>query len=143
MEDKSKSILDIYRMLVMWSATVVNALFGSIDGIFVTLIIFMTVDYITGVCAAIVNKKLSSRIGAKGLAKKFGILCIVAIAALIEKNIVDMAALRDVVILYYISNEGISILENVSRIGIPIPKKLKDILRNIAENGEQREENEK
>lgn len=137
MENKSNVILDIYRMGVMWSATVADALFGSVDGLFVTLLIFMTVDYITGVCAAVVNKQLSSRIGAKGLVKKFGILCIVSIAALIEKNIIDTAALRDVVILYYISNEGISILENSSRIGIPIPQKLREVLKHIPENDEE------
>lgn len=71
------------------------------------------------------------------MVKKFGILCIVSIATLIEKNIIDTAALRDVVILYYISNEGISILENASRIGIPIPQKLREVLKHIPANDEE------
>lgn len=117
----------------MWLATVINTLFGSADGILLTLIIFMSVDYITGVCAAAVNKQLSSRIGARGLSKKFGILCIVSVATLIEKYIIDSVAIRDVVILYYISNEGISILENITKLGVPVPKKLKDALSHIAD----------
>lgn len=137
MEYRNESFMDVFRLIVMWAATAINALFGSADGIFLTLIIFMTVDYITGVCAAVVNKKLSSRIGARGLAKKFGILCIVSVATLIENNIIDTTALRDVVILYYISNEGISILENIAKLGVPIPKKLKEVLSSIVGDEEK------
>lgn len=133
MDHQSESFMDIYRVIVMWLATVINTLFGSADGILLTLIIFMSVDYITGVCAAAVNKQLSSRIGARGLSKKFGILCIVSVATLIEKYIIDSVAIRDVVILYYISNEGISILENITKLGVPVPKKLKDALSHIAD----------
>lgn len=137
MEYRSESIIDIYRLIVMWVAMAVDVLFGSTDGIFLTLIIFMSVDYVSGVCAAIANKKLSSRIGARGLARKFGILCIVSIATLIEENIMDTAALREVVILYYISNEGISILENITKLGVPIPRRIKDVLCNIVEDEEK------
>lgn len=140
MEYRNESFMDVYRLIVMWAATAINALFGSADGIFLTLIFFMTVDYITGVCAAVVNKKLSSGIGARGVAKKFGILCIVSVATLIENNIIDTTALRDVVILYYISNEGISILENITKLGVPIPKKLKEVLSNIVVDEEKNAE---
>lgn len=136
MEYKDGTFMDIFRIVVMWGAAAVNTLFGSTDGLFLTLIIFMSVDYITGVSAAFIKKRLSSRVGAKGLITKFGILCIVSIATLIEKNIMDVAALRDVVILYYISNEGISILENITKLGVPIPQKLKDALKNISSDGE-------
>lgn len=135
MEYNSETIIDVYRLIVMWIATAIDAMFGSTDGLFLTLIIFMTVDYISGVCVAIVNKELSSWIGARGLAKKCGILCIVSIATLIEKSVIDTAALRDIVILYYISNEGISILENITKLGVPIPEKLKEILNNMADKG--------
>ena len=136
MEYKDGTFMDIFRIVVMWGAAAVNTLFGSTDGLFLTLIIFMSVDYITGVSAAFIKKRLSSRVGAKGLITKFGILCIVSIATLIEKNIMDVAALRDVVILYYISNEGISILENITKLGVPIPQKLRDAIKNISSDGE-------
>lgn len=131
MENKEGTTIDICRIIVMWIATAVNTLFGSTDGLFLTLLIFMSADYITGVCVGIVKKKLSSYIGAKGIAKKVGILCTVSVATLIEQNIIGISALRDVVILYYISNEGISIIENITKIGVPIPKKLKDVIKNM------------
>lgn len=136
MEFKNGTYMDIFRIIVMWGTAAVNTLFGSTDGLFLTLVVFMSADYITGVCAAFVQKKLSSRIGAKGLITKFGIFCIVSIATLIEKNIMDVSALRDVVILYYISNEGISILENITKLGVPIPHKLKDALKSISSDSD-------
>lgn len=127
---------NIYRLTVIWVAAATDSLFGGTGGFFLTLIIFMTVDYITGVCAAIVNKQVSSRIGAKGIVKKVGILCVVALATLIEKNVIDTTALRTAVILYYISNEGISILENITHLGVPIPKKIKEILINLTDENQ-------
>lgn len=137
MSNLNESVKDIYRVTVMWAASAINTLFGGADGIFLTLIIFMSVDYITGVCAAIVNKQVSSRIGAKGLAKKMGILCVVVLATLIEKNVIDTTALRTAVILYYISNEGISIFENITRMGVPVPKKMKDLLSQLTDENPQ------
>lgn len=137
MSNLNESVKDIYRVTVMWAASAINTLFGGTDGIFLTLIIFMSVDYITGVCAAIVNKQVSSRIGAKGLAKKMGILCVVVLATLIEKNVIDTTALRTAVILYYISNEGISIFENITRMGVPVPKKMKELLSQLTDENPQ------
>ena len=94
----------------------------------------MSIDYITGICAAVVEKNVSSRVGSVGLLKKLGIFCAIAITAIIEQNILDTTALRSAVILYYISNEGISILENLCRIGVPIPKKLRSILENLQDD---------
>lgn len=133
MGNRNNSIIDIYRLSVMWIATVIDAVFGGADGLFLTLIVFMSTDYITGVCAAIAQKRLSSRFGSQGLIKKMGILCIVSLATLIERNILEATALRSAVILYYISNEGISILENLAKMGVPIPKKLRDALSKISD----------
>lgn len=133
MSNLNESVKDISRVTVMWAASAINTLFGGADGIFLTLIVFMSVDYITGVCAAIVNRQVSSRIGAKGLAKKMGILCVVVLATLIEKNVIDTTALRTAVILYYISNEGISIFENITRMGVPVPKKMKELLSQLTD----------
>lgn len=137
MSNLNESVKDISRVTVMWVASAINTLFGGADGIFLTLIVFMSVDYITGVCAAIVNRQVSSRIGAKGLAKKMGILCVVVLATLIEKNVIDTTALRTAVILYYISNEGISIFENITRMGVPVPKKMKELLSQLTDENPQ------
>lgn len=137
MSNLNETAKGIYRLIVMWAASAMNTLFGGTDGVFLTLIIFMSIDYITGVCAAIVARQVSSRIGARGLAKKMGILCVVAIATLIEKNIIDTTALRTAVILYYISNEGISIFENITRMGVPVPKKLKELLDHLSDENLQ------
>ena len=137
MSNLNESVKDISRVTVMWAASAINTLFGGADGIFLTLIVFMSVDYITGVCAAIVNRQVSSRIGAKGLAKKMGILCVVVLATLIEKNVIDTTALRTAVILYYISNEGISIFETITRMGVPVPKKMKELLSQLTDENPQ------
>lgn len=83
--NKSESMGDIYRIVVMCIASSIENMFGGYDGIFLTLIVFISVDYITGICSAFIQKKLSSRKGAVGLIKKFGILCVIAITALLRK----------------------------------------------------------
>lgn len=129
MEKESNN--DLCRVALMYIATSIENLFGGYDGIFLTLIAFISLDYITGISSALIQKNLSSRKGAIGLIKKFGILCIIAITTLIERNILNTTALRNAVILYYISNEGISILENLCKIGVPVPEKLKSTLENF------------
>jgi len=128
MHSKSNMVNDVYRVFIMGVATALEKIFGQYDGILSTFIIFMGVDYITGICAAILSKTLSSKVGARGLAKKMGILCIIAITVVIENKILNTSGLRNAVLLFYISNEGISILENLCKLGIPIPNRLKSIL---------------
>lgn len=130
----NESAFDVIRILMMWFTAAFRLLFGQYDNFLITLIIFISVDYITGICAAIAEKKLSSKTGATGLLKKFGILCVISITTVMEQNILDTNALRSAVILYYISNEGISILENLCRIGVPVPQKLRSILENLKED---------
>ncbi len=113
-------------------------LFGGLDGFLYALIVFVIVDYFTGVMAACVQKRLSSEIGFKGIAKKVTIFLLVAIANMIDVNIIKTGnAARTAVVFFYISNEGISILENAALIGLPIPQKLKAVLLQI-----NKEENE-
>ena len=131
----SRNLLDVLRVAVMGIATALEYVFGGYDGIFITLVIFITLDYLTGIGSAYVNKTLSSRIGAHGILKKVGILCIIALTTIIEKNILKTASLRNAVILYYISNEGISLLENICKLGVPVPEKLRSILQTI--NGDK------
>ncbi len=133
MNNRYETIVAIYRLIVMWAGTTINVLFGSADGMFLTLIAFMVLDSITGAFCAVIRKKRSGRMGMRAFAKKMGILCIVSLATLIEQNILETTAIRSAVILYYISSEGLSIFENLSKIGVPIPKKLKDVLDKVSE----------
>lgn len=130
MED-GRSLIDVSRVIIMCVAATLERAFGGFDGMFITLIVFLSVDYISGVICAILGGSLSSRVGAIGIAKKLGILCIIALSTLIQNHVFHTDTLRSAVILYYISNEGISILENCTKLGIPIPKKLKNAMKSV------------
>jgi len=107
-------------------------LFGDCKGIFIVLIAFICLDYITGVMSAIANKKLSSEIGAKGIVKKIFMLAIVAVGNLIDIYVIgNDAIIRNMVIIFYISNECISIVENAGKMGVHVPKKLLDVLAQL------------
>lgn len=112
-----------------------GALIGELDGLLIALIIFMTVDYITGVLAAIVKKKLNSEIGYTGILKKCAMLLVVIIGNVIDTLVIkNGSACRTAVILFYLSNEGISIIENYCHMGLPFPEKLKKVLEQLKEN---------
>ena len=116
---------------------------GGMDGMLTALIILMALDYVTGVMCAIADKSLSSAVGFKGICRKVLILMLVGIANIIDVNVVGSgSALRGAVICFYLSNEGISILENSAHLGLPIPQKLKDILTQL-HNREKKTEPEK
>ena len=105
---------------------------GGCDGLIYALITFVVIDYITGVMCAIVSKNLSSEIGFKGLFRKVLIFMLVGIANVIDMQIIGAgSALRVAVIFFYLSNEGISILENAAFLGVPIPDELKRVLKQI------------
>jgi len=107
---------------------------GGLDGFLYALVAFVVLDYITGVMLAVLEKKLSSEIGAKGIFKKVLIFTLVGIGHIIDSHIIgDGSVIRTAVIFFYLSNEGISILENASKIGLPIPEKLKDILSQLGD----------
>ena len=105
---------------------------GGMDGLMIALIVMMTLDYISGVMCAIIDKKLSSAVGFKGICKKVFILMLVGVAHIIDLHVVGTgSALRGAVICFYMSNEGLSLLENAAHVGLPIPDKLKDILSQL------------
>ena len=112
-----------------------NSLWSNIDGFLYTLIAFVVVDYITGILRAGVEKKLSSRIGFKGIAKKIMLFILVGVGHLIDAYLITGAngLLRNAIIFFYISNEGISIIENSSALGLPVPEKLKIMLEQLKE----------
>ena len=105
---------------------------GGVDGLLTALIIFMTLDYITGVMCAIIDKELSSSVGFKGIFKKVLILILVGVANIIDVEVVGTgSAMRSAVICYYLSNEGVSLLENAAHIGLPVPDGLKTVLSQL------------
>lgn len=105
---------------------------GGMDGLLTALLILMTIDYITGIMCAVVDKQLSSAVGFKGICKKVLILMLVGVAHVIDLHVVGTGeALRSAVICFYLSNEGVSVLENAGRLGLPIPEKLKAILAQL------------
>lgn len=105
---------------------------GGFDGMLIALIVMMVLDYVTGIMCAIVDKKLSSAIGFRGIFKKVLILIMVGMANLLDTNIVGSGStLRTAIIAFYLSNEGVSILENATHLGLPVPEKLKDILAQL------------
>lgn len=105
---------------------------GGMDGLLTALLILMTIDYITGIMCAIVDRQLSSAVGFKGICKKVLILMLVGVAHIVDLHVVGTGeALRSAVICFYLSNEGVSVLENAGRLGLPIPEKLKAILAQL------------
>ena len=114
---------------------------GGCDGLLFALIAFVTVDYITGVMCAVIDRKLSSAVGFKGIFRKVLIFLLVGIANIIDVQVVGTgAALRTAVIFFYISNEGVSLLENAGHLGLPIPERVKTVLEQLhdrAENGKE------
>ena len=113
---------------------------GGCDGLLYALLAFVVIDYITGVMCAIVDRKLSSAIGFKGLFKKVRIFTLVGIGHILDTRVIGSGSvLRTAIIFFYISNEGVSLIENAVHIGLPVPQKLKDVLEQLhdrSENGE-------
>ena len=114
---------------------------GGCDGLLYALIAFVVIDYITGVMCAIINRELSSEVGFKGIFRKVLIFLLVGIANIIDVQVIGTGAvLRTAVIFFYISNEGVSLLENAGHLGLPIPEKIKTVLEQFhdrAENGKE------
>lgn len=126
---------DILKSISTIVLTIIGYLFGEIDGLMYALLTVIIIDYITGTICAIVNKKLCSKIGFRGILKKINILIIVSVSQIIDVSILsDSGILRSSVIAFYIINESISILENSSNIGIPLPKKLKSVLSQLKDD---------
>ena len=116
---------------------------GGCDGLVYALILFVAADYITVVMCAAVDKRLSSEIGFKGICKKVLIFVLVGLANILDVQIIGTGCvLRTAVIFFYISNEGVSLLENAAHLGLPVPEKLKDILQQLHNRAEEVDEND-
>lgn len=122
---------------------VIGWFFGLADGFLYALIAFVVLDYVTGVMCAIADKELSSDVGFKGIFRKFLIFALVGLGHILDAQVLgtpDAGALRTAVIFFYLSNEGISILENTAHLGLPIPDKLRGILEQLNDKDEDGED---
>lgn len=119
---------------------IVQIFYGTPDSWFYAVIALVILDYITGVCAAIHSRELSSEIGAKGIAKKITTFAIISLAHILDEYVLkDGGAIQTMTSIFYIVNESISILENAIRTGLPVPEKLKSIIRSLGKSEESSE----
>ena len=115
---------------------------GGCDGLIYALLVFAGIDYLTGVMCAVVDKRLSSKVGFKGLCRKVLIFCLVGLANLLDVHVVgNGSVLRTAVIFFYMSNEGISLLENATYLGLPVPEALKSVLQQLHNRANKKEDN--
>lgn len=111
---------------------------GGCDGLLYALIAFVVIDYITGVMCAIAEKKLSSEVGFKGICRKVLIFLLVGIANILDVQVIQTGSvLRTAIIFFYISNEGVSLLENAAHLGLPVPEKIKVVLKQLHDKSEE------
>ena len=129
---------NIFKNILAGVCTVLSFLFGDMEGLMVALIALIILDYISGVIAAAVEKRLSSEVGAKGIAKKIFMLLIVALANIVDINVIGSGhTLKTVTVVFYLCNECISLIENAGRIGVPVPKKLLDVLEQLRDKDDK------
>ena len=117
---------------------------GGCDGLLLALVAFSAADYLTGVMCAVSDRKLSSNVGFKGICRKVLIFLLVGIANILDVHVIGTGSvLRTAVIFFYISNEGVSLLENAAHLGLPVPEKIKAVLEQLHDRAEKTETEEK
>ena len=117
---------------------------GGCDGLLLALVAFAAADYLTGVMCAVSDRKLSSNVGFKGICRKVLIFLLVGIANILDVHVIGTGSvLRTAVIFFYISNEGVSLLENAAHLGLPVPEKIKAVLEQLHDRAEKIETEEK
>lgn len=113
---------------------------GGCDGLLLALVAFAAADYLTGVMCAVSDRKLSSNVGFKGICRKVLIFLLVGIANILDVHVIGTGSvLRTAVIFFYISNEGVSLLENAAHLGLPVPEKIKAVLEQLHDRAEKTE----
>jgi len=133
--ENMNSIIDNFKIAAAALGGILGWFLGGFDSLIYALIAFVAMDYVTGVLVAIHNKKVSSEIGFKGICKKILIFVLVSMGNIIDQYILGSgSALRTLLIMFYLSNEGISIIENTGKMGLPFPRKLKDVIEKLKDN---------
>ena len=111
---------------------------GGWDGFLYALLTFVVIDYVTGLMCAVLDKKLSSEVGFRGIFKKVLIFSLVSIGHIVDQSVIgEGSVIRTAVIFFYLSNEGVSILENAAHIGLPVPQKLKEVLEQLHDRSDK------
>ena len=111
---------------------------GGNDGLLIALVVFAVADYITGVMCAVSDKKLNSQVGFKGICRKVLIFALVGIGHILDLYVIGSGSvMRTAILFFYISNEGVSLVENAVHLGLPVPQKLKDVLEQLHDRGEK------
>ena len=138
-----KEFWNVVQLVLAGLGGWLGAFFGGIDGVFTTLVIFVVIDYLTGVLCAVADRKLSSEVGFRGICKKVLIFIMVGIANVLDVQILKSGAiLRTAVCFFYISDEGISLLENAAHLGLPIPQQIRDVLEQLHDRASKEGKNE-
>lgn len=130
-----KNIINVITGAVV---TIATYFLGGWDIAIQSLLVFIVIDYITGVLKAIYNKELNSAVGVKGIIKKVGYLLVVSISVLLDKIAGNTGAIRNIVIYFFVANEGLSILENWGNLGLPLPKQLTEALEQLKNNNSKK-----
>lgn len=131
-EANIQRIWDWTRALFTALGAYLGAFVGGTDALLIALIVFMCLDYVTGVICAVMDRKLSSAVGFKGICRKLLIIALVGVANIVDASVLAAdGVLRSAVICFYLSNEGLSILENAARAGLPVPQRLKNALTQL------------
>lgn len=132
-----KHIWHITQGLIAAAGGWIGAFLGGADGLLYTLVAFAVIDYITGVLCAVADRRLSSAVGFRGICRKVLIFLMVGVAHTLDAHVIGAGAvLRTAVIFFYLSNEGISLLENAAHLGLPIPQRLKMVLEQLHERAD-------
>lgn len=132
-----EQLLHYIKCAAALAGGVLGVLLGSVDGLLIALIAFMAIDYLTGLIVGVVRKNLSSAVGFVGLAKKVLILLLVIVANLLDVHVLQGgSAARGLVIAFYLANEGLSIVENAGKLGVPIPQKLVALFAQLKADGD-------
>lgn len=138
---EDKSMKDFWNVIQLVFSAVggwLGYFLGGCDGLLYALIAFVVIDYITGVMCAIADKNLSSEVGFKGICRKVLIFLLVGIANILDVQVIQTGSvLRTAIIFFYISNEGVSLLENAAHLGLPVPEKIKVVLKQLHDKSEE------
>lgn len=126
----------IFNDILSVMLTTIVYLLGGFDIALQSLLIILIIDYLTGIASAIYNKELSSKVGFKGILKKFSYLCVVALSVVIDNLTGQSGLIRTLVIYFFVANDGLSIIENMTEMGVKLPQKLIDSLEQIKKKGE-------
>ncbi len=138
-----KEFLNVIQLIFTAVGSWLGWFLGGCDGLLYALIACVTIDYVTGFMAAAADHKLSSEVGFKGICRKVLIFLLVGIGHILDTQVIGSGSvLRTAVIFFYISNEGVSLVENAAHLGLPIPEKLKAVLEQLHDRAEKEDDHE-